>query len=109
MSLASEEGGGGGEGEGGALLGLPELDNEVGVRTSDYYCSSGINTHCLCCRECWPSIVIVVNLMTRGLPFLQDLTQYNTAHNRQISMVGIREDEHPWKRKYLPKLSHSYE
>ena len=34
-------------------------------------------------------------------PFLpQDLTQYNTAHNRQISMVGIQEDERPRKRRY---------
>ena len=33
---------------------------------------------------------------------LQDLTQYNTAHNRQISMVGIKEDERPRKRKYRP-------
>eukprot|EP00731_Ephydatia_muelleri_P031847 Em0023g354a len=47
------------EGEGGALLGLPELDTEV-----------------------------------------DDLTQYNTAHNRQISMVGIQEDEKPRKRKF---------
>lgn len=47
------------EGEGGALLGLPELDTEV-----------------------------------------DDLTQYNTAHNRQISMVGIQENEKPRKRKF---------
>ena len=40
--------------------------------------------------------------MTRGLPLLQDLTQYNTAHNRQIFTVGIREDKRPRKRKYRP-------
>ena len=30
---------------------------------------------------------------------LQDLTQYNTAHNRQISMVGITDVDKPRKRK----------
>lgn len=33
---------------------------------------------------------------------LQDLTQYNTAHNRQISMVGISEIEGSRKRKKHP-------
>lgn len=49
------------DGEGGTLLGLPELDTEV-----------------------------------------DDLTQYNTAHNRQISMIGITENEKVRKRKYRP-------
>lgn len=31
--------------------------------------------------------------------FEQDLTQYNTAHNRQISMVGISDADKPRKRK----------
>ena len=34
--------------------------------------------------------------------FVQDLTQFNTAHNRQISMVGIPETELPHKRKQHP-------
>ena len=33
----------------------------------------------------------------------QDLTQYNTAHNRQISMVGINENEKPRKRRNRPR------
>jgi nuclear inhibitor of protein phosphatase 1 len=41
-----------------------------------------------------------------GLPELDtevdDLTQYNMAHNRQISMVGISENEKVRKRKYRP-------
>ncbi|CAI7992602.1 Nuclear inhibitor of protein phosphatase 1, partial [Geodia barretti] len=57
------EEGGGGEVEGGTLLGLPELDTDV-----------------------------------------DDLTQYNTAHNRQISMVGIVEagGDKISRRKYRP-------
>ena len=34
--------------------------------------------------------------------FVQDLTQFNTAHNRQISMVGIPETEVSHKRKQHP-------
>ncbi|XP_003383524.1 PREDICTED: nuclear inhibitor of protein phosphatase 1-like [Amphimedon queenslandica] len=48
VSLLQEEGG---EGEGGTLLGIADLDNEV-----------------------------------------DDITQYNTAHNRQISTIGINEE-----------------
>ncbi len=33
---------------------------------------------------------------------LQDLTQFNTAHNRQISMVGISEKDLSHKRKQHP-------
>ena len=38
--------------------------------------------------------------------FLKDLTQYNTAHNRQISMVGI--PDVPKSRKRKTKLSISF-
>lgn len=34
---------------------------------------------------------------------IQDLTQYNTAHNRQISMVGITDSEGSRKRKQHPR------
>ena len=34
---------------------------------------------------------------------VQDLTQYNTAHNRQISMVGISDSEGSRKRKQHPR------
>ena len=37
-----------------------------------------------------------------GCVCVQDLTQYNTAHNRQISTVGIRENEKPRKHKHRP-------
>ena len=45
-----------------------------------------------------------------GVPSaLQDLTQYNTAHNRQISTVGIREDERTRKRKARPRSVSFYD
>lgn len=40
---------------------------------------------------------------------LQDLTQYNTAHNRQISMVGIQENQRSRKRKSTSSISFAEE
>ena len=74
------------EGEGGTLLGLPELDTEVDVR----------QIHTMA-----PTPPLSLSLPP-SLPLVQDLTQYNTAHNRQISMVGISENEKVRKRKYRP-------
>ncbi len=75
----------GGEGEGGALLGLPELDNEVDVSSHSKMNFSLMSYAC------------------HLFPFPsapKDLTQYNTAHNRQISTVGISDSENPRKRKH---------
>ena len=55
-----------------------------------------------------PSLTFLVNSsLLSHLSFLslssQDLTQYNTAHNRQISMVGIVEaGDKTSRRKYRP-------
>ena len=40
---------------------------------------------------------------------MQDLTQYNTAHNRQISMVGIQENQRSRKRKSTSSISFAEE
>lgn len=70
------------EGDGGTLLGLAELDNEVDVSSIIFYPLS------LC-----------------HFLHVQDLTQYNTAHNRQISTIGISLDEPPRKRQHRRNAS----
>ena len=37
--------------------------------------------------------------------YSQDLTQYNTAHNRQISVVGIQDNQRGRKRKSTSSIS----
>ena len=75
------------EGQGGTLLGLPELDTEVDVR--QMYPMTPL-------PPCYP-FSLPPSLLHRIY-----ITQYNTAHNRQISMVGIFKNEKVRKRKNRP-------
>lgn len=57
----------------GALLGLPESETDLDVRLR--------------------TIVPFINLPKNWFKIeLQNLTEYNTAHNRRISMLGITDD-----------------
>lgn len=58
----------------GALLGLPESETDLDVR---FYASM---------------FSIKENLNVSFPSFIQNLTEYNTAHNRRISMLGITDD-----------------
>lgn len=57
----------------GALLGLPESQTELDVSCSDK------NIEML-------KILEIITFL------FQNLTEYNTAHNRRISMLGITDD-----------------
>lgn len=63
-----------------SLLGLPETDLELDV------CIQNINFNC---------ILFYLVYLT----LLQNLTEFNTAQNRRISMLGISEDTLKVKRK----------
>ena len=105
QQLTIGEGEGEGGGGGGVLLGImPEDDTEMDVSLS----------HCVCVRVCLRACVCVcvpvhvcvcvcvcvcVRLTSALHMFIfpwslpQDLTLFNTAHNRQISMLGITDEE----------------
>lgn len=63
----------------GALLGLPESETDLDVRIIS---ENQLKTVC-------SVVIFLVIIVMFGL---QNLTEYNTAHNRRISMLGITDD-----------------
>ena len=94
QQLTIGEGEGEGGGGGGVLLGImPEDDTEMDVSLSHCVCVRVCACVCVRVHACVPHICCSLHMFIFPWSLPQDLTLFNTAHNRQISMLGITDEE----------------